>query len=110
MSLGAIGSLPHPLVASTHAAGVVTLIVRVLIAKRRGYSGDATHVLSVARGATCSQRSGSLEHRSRPSALEVLGFSRCQVAQHWSLVRRVREAELTTKERRSAEQYRHKMP
>jgi hypothetical protein len=106
MSLGAIISWPHPLV----AAAVVLLIVRVLIAKRRGYSGDITHrIVRCSKGhvfTTVWLPGVSLT----AIRLGVARFMRCPVEQHWSLVRPVREDELTAEERRSAAQYRQKMP
>jgi len=114
---GAIASLAHPLAARTHGSGgvsviilvavaVVLLIGRVVIARRRGYAGDATH-----RIVRCSQghvfTTVWLPGVSF-KAIRLVGsrFQYCPVGKHWSLVRAVPEDELTDEDRQSAELYR----
>jgi hypothetical protein len=116
MSPGVIASSVHPLPARTHGSGgvsviilaavVVLVIVRVVIARRRGYAGDATH-----RIVRCSQGHvftmiwlPGVSFKS--IRLGGARYQRCPVGSHWSLVRPVREDELTDEDRRSAWEHR----
>jgi hypothetical protein len=116
MSPGMIASSVQPLAARTHGSGgisvvilaavVVLLIVRVVIFRRRGYAGDATHrIVRCSKGHvfTTIWIPGVSFKSIR---LGGARYQRCPVGNHWSLVRPVPEDELTDEDRRSAEEYR----
>ena len=117
MSPGAIATSVHPLAARTHGSGgvsvvilaavvVVLLITRIVIARRRGYAGDATHrIVRCSKGHVFT--TVWLPGVSFKS-IRLVGarYQYCPVGRHWSLVRPVPEDELTDEDRQSAEQYR----
>jgi hypothetical protein len=92
------------------AAVLLLTLIRMLVARRRGYAGDATHrIVRCSKGhvfTTVWLPGASLT----AIRLGSVRYERCPVGKHWSLVRPVRENELTDDERRSAAQYRHRIP
>lgn len=117
MSPAAIANSVYPLAARTHGSGgvsviilvvvvVVLLIGRVVIGRRRGYAGDATHrIVRCSKGHvfTTVWLPGVSFKSIR---LAGARYQYCPVGSHWSLVRPVPEDELTDEDRQSAEQYR----
>lgn len=116
MSPGVIGIPVHPLAARTHgsrgvsviilAAVVVLVIVRVVIARRRGYAGDATQRIvrcSTGHVFTTVWLPGVSFKSIRLGGARL---QRCPVGSDWSLVRLVPEDELTDEDRRNAEKHR----
>jgi hypothetical protein len=102
---------PHsPWVIAIVIAAVVVLAIARAVAGRRIYGGDATHrIVRCSKGhvfTTVWLPGVSLTSLRLGSAR----FQRCPVGKHWSLVRPVREDELTDEERRTAEEYRHRIP
>lgn len=90
---------------------VITLgAARLVTARRRGYAVATTHrIVRCSRGhvfTTVWIPGGSF----KAVRLGWARFQRCPVGKHWSLVRPVREDELTDEERRSAEEYRDRIP
>lgn len=101
---------PGWVIAIVVGAVVALAIVRLGIAKRRGYAGGTMHrVVRCSKGhvfTTVWLPGGSL----KAVRLGWARFQRCPVGKHWSLVRPVRDYELTDEERRSAEKYRDRLP
>lgn len=88
---------------------VVVAVVRVGGARRRGYTLGTHQIVRCSKGhvfTTVWIPGGSL----KAVRLGWARFQRCPVGRHWSLVRPVREDELSDEERRSAEQYRDRVP
>ena len=97
-------------IAITVAAVVALAIVRFFIARRRGYAvGTLRRIVRCSKGhvfTTVWIPGGSF----KAVRLGWTRFQRCPVGKHWTLVRPVREHELTDEERQSAEEYRDRIP
>ncbi len=92
------------------AVVVVLVLVRFVSARRRGYTLGGTHqIVRCSKGhvfTTVWIPGGSF----KAVRFGWTRFQRCPVGKHWTLVRPVREEDLSDEERKSAEEYRDPIP
>lgn len=101
---------PGRVIAVVIVAVVVLAVLRFAIARRQGYTVGTVHrIVRCSKGhvfTTLWVPGGSL----KAIRFGWTRFQRCPVGKHWSFVRPVRDDELTDEERRSAEEYRSRIP